>query len=67
MRPEDKLILRRSIILYLCARKGQKNSTFIKTNLLRLITPTGRQLDFMNDKSMDIQVDVQKGEKDCGS
>jgi hypothetical protein len=43
--------------------EGTKKFNVIKTSLLGLITPAGRKLDFMTNRTEEIQIEVQKGEE----
>ncbi|MEK7225246.1 MAG: DUF4838 domain-containing protein [Bacteroidota bacterium] len=62
MRPGRQINSTALFYSFIYVPEGTKKFNIIKSSLLGLITPTGRQLDFMTDKPDDIQVEVQKGE-----
>jgi hypothetical protein len=62
MRPDRQVHSTALFYSFIYVPEGTKKFNILKTSLLSLITPTGRKLDFMTDKSDDIQIEVQKGE-----
>jgi hypothetical protein len=42
--------------------EGVKRFNIMKTGLLKLITPTGREISYMNNDAQDLQIEVKPGE-----
>jgi hypothetical protein len=62
MRPGKPIRVGRLNFAFIYVPQGVKRFNVLKTGLLAFVTPAGRQISYMNNETMDLQIDVREGE-----